>query len=78
VTSTIPSDPWVVKGDQAIASAIGSWWDFVGFRIDNPGTLVQKGDLVMQPYDSPFGPSMDVFQLDGGKIVNQWIVLDAK
>ncbi|WP_150132640.1 hypothetical protein [Intrasporangium calvum] len=67
-------EPWLVTGDQAIASAIRSWWEYQGFRLDNAGTAIQKGDLVMQSFDSVFGPAMMVFQFDNGKIVNQWIL----
>jgi ketosteroid isomerase-like protein len=74
VTSTVPSDPWVVNGNTEIASAIGSWWEYLGFRMENAGTSVVKGDLVMQSHDTVFGPAMSVFELDDGKIVNQWIL----
>lgn len=78
VTSTVPSDPWVVKGNTEIASAMGSWWDLLGFRMENAGTPIQKGQLVMQSHDTAFGPSMSVFQIVKGKIVNQWILQAAK
>lgn len=81
LSSNVPwmsDEPWLVTGDRAIASAIGSWWDYQGFRLDNAGTAIQKGDLVMQSYDSVFGPAMMVFQLDNGKIVNQWILQAVK
>lgn len=81
MSSNVPwmsDEPWFVTGDQAIASAIGSWWEYLGFRLGNAGTAIQQGDLVMQSYDSVFGPAMMVFQFDNGKIVNQWILQAAK
>lgn len=78
VTSTAPQDPWTMKGNEAIAQAMRSWWDVLGFRIEKPGTLVQRGDLVMQPYEGVGVPAMDVFEVRGGKIVNQWIHLASK
>jgi hypothetical protein len=75
MTNVAQSDPWVVRGNTDIARAIRSWWDLLGYRVEDPGTVVQKGDLFLQSQDSVWGPAMSVFQIRDGRFANHWILM---
>lgn len=74
VTHVSASDPWTMKGSAQIGEAFASMQNLLGMRFSNPGTAVQRGDLVVlpmtaQPYDDVY-----VFEIRNSKIQNQWIV----
>lgn len=76
VTHVSASDPWTVKGSTKIGEAYASISKMLGMRMSNPGTAVQRGQLVVQPMSGSPSNDVYVYEITNGKIQNVWIVSD--
>lgn len=76
VTHVSATDPWTMKGSAKIGEAFASLATIVGMRVSNPGTAVQRGELIVQPMAGGPYPDSDiyVYEIRNGKIQNEWIV----
>lgn len=73
-TMTDPSSGGgVATGNTTIAKDLVSMWN-LGFRVDNSGTAIQRGNVVSQASSWGGGSGVIVYELGtDGKIVSQWI-----